>query len=129
MIKLYWYRELINLGLLIAMLIFYLCLKYAIVPSLRAGFFCDDFSITLPFKNSETVNDLWLHLILIALPVIVIVGTEIAQIVFARIKKSPLRKNYLIVLPFNKQFKVWQNIGNCFKVFNLICSNRYHDNL
>lgn len=118
MIKLYWYREAVNLSIIITMLVFYLCLKYAIAPSLRAGFFCDDFSITLPHKDSETVNDLWLHIILIAIPIFIIVGTELTRLLYARVlnrnRSSSNRKsadNYLLVLPFGKKFKIWDNFG------------------
>ncbi len=110
MARLYWYREVINLSLMLAMLVFYLCLKHLIEPSRGIGFYCNDFSVALPYKPS-TVNDVWLHVILIVVPIAVVLGTEFARGMQVQGKHAIKRKRYRVLFPMKKQLTVEENLG------------------
>lgn len=111
--KLHWFRLAVNFSILTALFLAYLCLKYVVEPSKNAGFYCNDFSITLPFKE-ETVNEAWLHVISIVMPFFVLLATESMRAFYARHKGSldaGERNKYRIVLPCEKELHLREYIG------------------
>lgn len=118
--KLFWYKIAINLSILISLLLVYLGLKFLIEPSRNAGFYCNDYSISQPYKHS-TVNEIWLHVISIVFPFIFMLITETVRSVYAHIKGSinnHNRNKYQVVLPFGKELHLREQIGNNKKCFS-----------
>lgn len=64
----------------------------------KRGFFCDDESLMHPFHDS-TVTNWMLYIIGIALPVIVIIGTELVRAHVKKSDKQPL-KVYNVTVPY-----------------------------
>lgn len=121
--NIYWHKFVVNGSILIGLLIIYLSLKYVVEPSKNAGFYCNDYSITLPYKPS-TVNDIWLHLISVIVPFCVLLSTETVRAFYTFVIKgsenASKRNKYRVILPFKKELHLREHIGMKWQLFNYL---------
>lgn len=114
-IKLYWI--VLKLAVLLALLSVYLVLEFKIAPVSTAGFYCDDHSVNFTYKES-TVHSVWLFLIIL-LPMLVVIVTELLRFVYVRFfksaSKSKSKNNSLkIEFPLNKILEVREQLASVF---------------
>lgn len=97
----------------------FLVFKYLIHPS-STGFYCNDYSVNLPFKSSTVPNYL-LFIISFCIPFVFMLASEISRGLYAMIKRGlslggDLHVNkYRFQLPGNKrEIQLSETVGNIF---------------
>lgn len=115
--KIPWHKIFIDIVILATLCGVFLMLKFLIETSIR-GFFCDDFSVNMPFKSS-TVNNIMLFLISFVFPIVFIVASELGRGFYAVLKRGSVSaaslgnpNKYTIQLPNRREVEVKESIGN-----------------
>lgn len=112
-----WHKLLIDLVVILAVGVLFLVLKFVIHPS-KTGFYCNDYSVNMPFKNS-TVSSFLLFIISFLVPCLFIIANEVGRGLYAVVKKgvssagSTINK-YRIVLPNRREIQISESVGNIF---------------
>ena len=120
-------RFAIDLFVLCLLGLTYAILKYAITP-FYSGFYCDDYSVNLPYKPS-TVNNQHLAAMATILPFFLISFTEIARTIYMRLKGTELSlHNRYKIRKFSGRIIEWpEQVGNIVVnygtyLFGLLCT-------
>ena len=94
-------------------------LVHLVLPIRKSGFKCDDYGISLPYKDS-TVTNLMLIILCTVFPIIVICGTELTRKYYLTMRhrnkyvyKVKMRKNSMIDIP-EVLGNVYINLGSFF---------------
>jgi hypothetical protein len=125
--SIHWARILVDLVVLTLIFAFFLVLKYLITP-FYSGFYCDDFSVNMPYKPS-TVNNKVLILLSTLLPFLVILSTELVRTVYMRLKGTSLslHNKYKIRCYTGRLAEFTEQVGNItvnygIYLFGLLCN-------
>lgn len=86
-----WHKVFVDVFILVFLCALLFIFKYQL-DTHKSGFFCNDFSVNMVFKNS-TVPNILLFIISFVLPSLFIVGTEICRGVYVKIKPAGARHN------------------------------------
>jgi hypothetical protein len=125
--SIHWIRILIDLVVLLLLLVFFLVLKYVITP-FYSGFYCDDFSVNMPYKPSTITNKMLIVLATLV-PFVFILLTEIARTVYMRCKGASLslHNKYKIRCYSGRLVEFTEQVGNItvnygIYLFGLLCN-------
>lgn len=121
-------RIAIDLAAIFFQLAWFLFLKYGITP-FYSGFYCDDYSVNMPYKPS-TVNNKLLIVLSTCLPLVVIVGTEFARTAFMKHKHHTLTLHNKYRVKYGRQgrfIEMPEQFGNVLfyygiYLFGLLCN-------
>lgn len=99
------------------MLAFFFLIKYVGKP-IKSGFYCNDFSINMPFKSS-TVTNLYLILISLVMPFVLIALTELVRYLHARFSLKSTHSSYVYKIKLFRKIliQVPEQIGNFYVNF------------
>jgi phosphatidate phosphatase len=104
---------------IVALLVIFECIKLFGTP-FRSSFYCNDFSVNMPFKKS-TVSNLALIFISLIMPFFIILATELFSFLFDKYSSSAKSQSrarcaYKVKL-FKINFQFPQEIGNLYRNF------------
>lgn len=113
----------IDIGVLLVLVLFsQVALKF--VEPHKAGFYCNDFSVNLPFRQS-TVSNAVLAVISIVIPFVFMVGTELIRWIMIRVNRSKITGRKPIHYGVNAccwgQRNVPEIFGNFLANYGKIC--------
>jgi phosphatidate phosphatase len=103
---------------LIVLIVLFFVFQFALKP-FKSGFYCNDFSINLPFRKS-TVPNAYLIVISLVAPLVLIVFTELIRLVYIKVDKSGSSSsrhvNYIYKLKCigNKLYNIPEQVGNLY---------------
>ena len=90
------------------------CLIKIIGKPLKSGFYCNDYSINLPFKSS-TVTNLGLIFISLISPLVILILTELVRAVYFRYSKKCARRRYIYKMRIFKMIiNLPEELGNAY---------------
>lgn len=81
-----WFRIIFDVLTIVALFLFSQ-IFLALIEPFKAGFYCDDYSVNLPFKNS-TVSNAVLSVISLVVPFVFIFGTELVRLIVIRVQRN-----------------------------------------
>lgn len=115
-----WIRIVFDITVLIVLTILSQVIFKSVITPFHRGFYCNDYSVNLPY-NSSTVPNSVLAVLSLVVPFVVILGTEIARFIFTKVKSKneTTQKNinyYLNLFCFGKR-KLPEQIGNFYVIF------------
>ena len=118
-----WIRIIFDILVLITLAILSQVIFKSVVTPFHRGFYCDDYSVNLPY-NSSTVKNSVLTVISLVLPFVIVLGTEIVRFVVSKIKseRGTSRRdiNYYLNLCCFGRRKIPEQIGNFYIIFGKI---------
>lgn len=115
MIKVSWWRLIIDASVLLALALFSQ-VALALVEPHKSGFYCTDFSVNLPFIES-TVSNAVLGVISIVIPFVFIAGTELVRWILIRVNRSRITGRKPIVYSVNACCWGNKNVNEIFGNF------------
>lgn len=120
-------KILYDIVLLVIMFVAFIFLKYLINP-FQTGFYCDDYSINMEYKESTVSNSVLIVLIL-PVPFLFMVCTEIMRTIYMKFKRSKLslHNKYRIIVKKTKIIHLNEQFGNLLinfaaYSFGLLCN-------
>lgn len=98
----------------LGVLIFLFALIKLIGKPFKSGFYCNDYSVNLPFKPS-TVTNLGLILISLISPFVILILTELVRAIYFRFSKSCARRRYIYKIRIlTKTINLPEELGNVY---------------
>ncbi|RNA07950.1 phosphatidate phosphatase [Brachionus plicatilis] len=120
-------KILYDIVLLIIMFVAFIIFKYVVVP-FQTGFYCDDYSINMEFKESTVSNSVLIVLIL-PVPFLFMIITEIFRTAYMKFKHSKLslHNKYRIIIKKDRIIHLNEQFGNLLinfgaYSFGLLCN-------
>lgn len=115
MLRIPWYKIIIDLITITILGVLFLIFKYVVHPS-KTGFYCNDYSVNLPYKSSTVPNYL-LFIISFVVPFLFILASEICRGVYGQVKRGLnggkiCINQYLFMLPKKREISLNETIGN-----------------
>lgn len=121
-------KILYDIILLAVMFVAFIVLKYMVDP-FQTGFYCDDLSINMDYKESTVKNSL-LTVLVLPVPFLFMAITEVLRTVYMKFKHSKLslHNKYRVILKKNKIVHLNEQFGNLLinfaaYLFGLLCNN------
>lgn len=129
MVKISWWRLVIDISVLVVLVLFSQVALSLVEPH-KSGFYCNDFSVNLPFRES-TVSNAVLGVISIVIPFVLMVGTELVRWIMIRVNRSKITGRKPIHYGVNAccwgQRNVPEIFGNFLANYGKICGTRLKD--
>lgn len=113
----HWLKVGFDLGTIVVLFSFFQSLKIFAKP-FKSSFYCNDYSIDMPFKSS-TVTNLMLIMLCVLMPFVFLIGTEIVRTVYLRKQYYTHAVNrtrfiYKIKVFNNQIINVSEQLGNLY---------------
>lgn len=109
----HWLKLLLDFGSVCLLFLSFQLIKFFVKP-FKSSFYCNDYSINMPFRPS-TVTNFQLILLSLCLPFVVIIATEISRTIYSNNKSTKKQRSvYKVKFIRNKILEFPEQIGNLY---------------